>query len=189
VSAVVFGTPAASLKSGQSWAKNDAVIKHGAAGELKTALLLNRLPDGFIVFHDLRMPMKNITANIDHVVLAGNQLILIDSKAWAGGIYWSFRGTNFRGLKRADHISKKTMQMGEKSFAALLRGTRIHRSVVAVWPSADVNTPTLWNPFVPSARVLRGDQLIAHVLRALPRKPKSSDPMVVNQLKKLLINP
>jgi hypothetical protein len=189
VTAVVFGTPAASLKSGQAWAKNDAVIKHGAAGEMKTAALLNALPDGYVVFHDLRMPMKNISANIDHAVLCGKHLILIDSKVWAGGFYWSFRGKNFRDLKHVDHISKKTMQMGQTSFTALLRGTKIHRPVVAVWPSSTVKTPTLFNPFVPSAQVLHGDSLIKHIVSSLPRRPGPTDPVTVNQLKKLLINP
>lgn len=189
MSAVVFGKPAESLKSGQAWAKNDAVIRHGAAGELKTAALLDALPDGFVVFHDLRLPMKNISANIDHAVLAGKHLILIDSKAWAGGTYWSFRGKNFRGLKPVDHIAKKTMQMGETSFSALLRGTRVHTPVVAVWPSSSVTAPTLWNPFVPSAKVLHGDRLIQHILRTMPRRPAASDPAVVNQIRKLLINP
>ena len=190
MSAVVFGTPAASLKSGQSWAKNDAVIKHGVAGELKTAELLNALPDGFVVFHDLRLPMKT-SANIDHAVLAGKHLLLIDSKAWAAGSYWSFRGTNRRGLERVDYIAKKTMQMGLSSYAALLRGSGsiVHQPVVAVWPSSTVNAPTLWNPFIPSAKVLPGDRLLKHILRTMPRRPAASDPAVVNQIRNLLINP
>lgn len=189
MTAVVFGKPAASLKSGQAWAKNDAVIKHGAVGEMKTAALLNALPDGFVVFHDLRLPMKNISANIDHAVLYGKHLILIDSKAWAGGFYWSFRGKNFRGLKHVDHISKKTMQMGETSFSALLHGVAVHRPVVAVWPSSTMNAPALLNPYVPRAVVLHGDRLAHHIVSTLPRKAGAPDPVVVNQLKKLLINP
>jgi hypothetical protein len=185
----VFGRPGASLEVGQSWAKNDAVIKHGAAAERRTAELLDTLPDRFAVFHDLRVPTNKITANIDHAVLVGKHLILIDTKAWAGGTYWSFRGTNRRGLKRVDHISKKTMLIAESSMKAAFTnlGVTVHQPLIAVWPSSSRSAVKLINPFVPASRVIHAAALPALVQRMVGRRDKSADPALVNALKKLLL--
>jgi Nuclease-related domain len=59
--------------------------QRGAAGERRTARLLDRLTrDGFVVFHDLAMPSS--PANVDHLVIGPTWLFVIDSKQWTGSI-------------------------------------------------------------------------------------------------------
>ncbi len=53
----------------------------GAEGELKTAAVLNALPDDYFVFHDVIM--GNSSANIDHVVIGPTGVFVLDSKNWA----------------------------------------------------------------------------------------------------------
>lgn len=189
MSAFVFGTPGGSLKTGQSWAANDAVLRHGAAGEQRTADLLNSLPDNFAVFHDLRVPTKKITANIDHVVLTGKHLIIIDSKAWAGGIYWSHGSKNRRGLSAVDHVGKKTMQIAASSMQAALggHGGVIHQPVIAVWPSSTIKAPVLLNPYTPASKIIHGSRLMTHIRKTVRFKTSPPDPGLVNELRKLLI--
>lgn len=55
---------------------------HGRIGEEWTAALLTRLPDGWTVLHDLRVPGRRF--NLDHVLIppSGAGLIVLDSKKW-----------------------------------------------------------------------------------------------------------
>lgn len=55
---------------------------HGRLGEEWTAALLARLPDGWTVLHDLRVPGRRF--NLDHVLVppSGAGLIVLDSKKW-----------------------------------------------------------------------------------------------------------
>jgi hypothetical protein len=59
--------------------------RRGAAGERRTARLLDRLTDhGFVVFHDLAVPGS--PANVDHLVIGPTGLFVIDSKQWSGSV-------------------------------------------------------------------------------------------------------
>lgn len=61
----------------------------GLAGEVKTAQILDRwLGDlsRVAVFHSVRFPGSR-DADIDHVVLIGDEVVLVDSKAWRAGQY------------------------------------------------------------------------------------------------------
>src|SRR5699024_1450072 len=71
-------------------------VVHGAVGEepeqwserLTAELLdeyLSRLP-GVRMFHSLALP-GSVFADIDHAVLRGNRLVLVESKAWLPGTY------------------------------------------------------------------------------------------------------
>lgn len=61
-------------------------IEKGSIGEKKTAMLMEEilLIPGTKIFHGLKFPQSN-TADVDHAILNGNRLILIDSKYWTGG--------------------------------------------------------------------------------------------------------
>jgi hypothetical protein len=60
--------------------------QRGAAGERRTARLLDRLVrDGYVVFHDLAVPGS--PANVDHVVLGPSGVFVIDSKQWSGSVH------------------------------------------------------------------------------------------------------
>jgi hypothetical protein len=60
--------------------------RRGAAGERRTARLLDRLTrDGYVVFHDLALPGS--PANVDHLVIGPSGVFVIDSKQWTGSIH------------------------------------------------------------------------------------------------------
>lgn len=64
-------------------------IKWGIKGEQKTASLLSVFPERLetaTVFHGLRFP-GSTNADVDHAVLYGNRLALIDSKMWKPALY------------------------------------------------------------------------------------------------------
>jgi Nuclease-related domain len=60
--------------------------RRGAAGERRTARLLDRLTrDGYVVFHDLAIPGS--PANVDHLVIGPSGVFVIDSKQWSGSVH------------------------------------------------------------------------------------------------------
>jgi hypothetical protein len=59
--------------------------QRGAAGERRTARLLDRLVrDGYVVFHDLAIPGS--PANVDHLMIGPSGVFVIDSKQWTGSV-------------------------------------------------------------------------------------------------------
>lgn len=58
--------------------------RKGAEGEERTARLLDRLPPGFTVLHDLPMPRSR--ANVDHVVVGPTGVFTVETKAYAAGV-------------------------------------------------------------------------------------------------------
>src|SRR5699024_1198488 len=63
-------------------------IEKGIAGEQKTAQALKRLLDipGVRIMHGMKFPLGGM-ADVDHVVVCGNKIALIDSKMWKSGRY------------------------------------------------------------------------------------------------------
>jgi Nuclease-related domain len=75
--------------------------QRGAAGERRTARLLDRLTrDGFVVFHDLAVPGS--PANVDHLVIGPTGLFVIDSKQWTGSVHQSADGLAWHNHYRLD---------------------------------------------------------------------------------------
>lgn len=72
----------------------------GAQGEATTATILNSAPPGVVVLHDLSIPFMKVGANIDHAIISGTTIWLVDSKLWQPGVYWTLGGKTFRGFKR-----------------------------------------------------------------------------------------
>jgi hypothetical protein len=60
--------------------------RRGAAGEMATAGLLERLPRRFVVFHDRAIPGSR--ANIDHLVVGPTGVWVIDTKTRSGRRRW-----------------------------------------------------------------------------------------------------
>src|SRR5690606_3467832 len=100
-----------------SWAANDQVAAVGAAGEERTAIELGRIaarPGGPTVLHDLAIPIPGFTANIDHALVFGHRVVLIDTKKWKPGFYWTVAGRTRRGLEAVPHADRKTMVMARE---------------------------------------------------------------------------
>ena len=123
---VVYGNVGGSLVTEAAWIQKNAA-RVGASGERLTASVLDRLagrPGGVTVMHDLDIPLPGFTANIDHVVIAGRQITLIDSKVWRPGIYKTRDGVTTRSGKPAEFADKKTLKAGLDGYR---RHLRIHR--------------------------------------------------------------
>lgn len=101
----VVGTPAAGLgpsvteADGPWWARSAGAARVGAVGEIRTAQLLEPFTltaDGPTVLHDLLIPgLGRLRANIDHVVVSGQTVLLVDSKVWAPGFVWTVFGRSW----------------------------------------------------------------------------------------------
>lgn len=92
----VIGTAGGSLRSA-GWAANKDVAKAGRDGERSVAKLLEEAAmraDGPTVMHDLDVPGTD--ANIDHLVIAGDRVRIVDAKQWKPGTYVSVFGRAYR---------------------------------------------------------------------------------------------
>ncbi len=185
----VLGTAGAGLVDA-GWAANEAVARIGRAGELRTAEVLDPLAcsDGVTVLHDLRIPIPKFTANIDHAVVAGSAVLLIDSKAWKPGRYWSLAGSARRGLRRFPHAATKTPGLAFDSIGRFLANRGVDAEMleplVAVWPSSRTGRVSVSWLKMDRCRAVDAAALPRLVRRALPRRP--ADPALVAALVDLL---
>lgn len=189
----VIGTAGGSLKgAGDSWAANADVARVGRAGEVATGRLLNELAarlGGPTVFHDLVVPGS--VANLDHVVVSGTAVTVVDTKSWRPGRYWSLGGRTRRGFERftyADPSKVSLSWMGERVAPLLPKKGRVARPVLLVWPSNDSGGMSLRALRVPGTKVVyaaaRGELTADRLGRLVG--DKSADPSVVAALVGLL---
>ena len=61
-----------------------ALLRAGAAGEQEVASILDALPDGFVVLHDVMLPTKSGHCEVDHVVLGPTGVWVLETKRWGG---------------------------------------------------------------------------------------------------------
>lgn len=163
----VVGTAGGSLH-GASWVQNASVAKIGLEAERKTAQVLNRLiAAGISVLHDLRIPIYGFTANIDHVLVFGNNVLILDSKHWAGGFYWTAGGKTRRGMSEFAPADKKTLLMAQKHIERFLSSRGVAANVLTpglvIWPKGPANF-LLYRP-QGGAHVIRGGNLARWVKR------------------------
>jgi Nuclease-related domain len=90
------------VATGLAWALRFCVSaessawRRGAAGERRTARLLDRLQQrGWVVLHDLAIPGS--PANIDHLVIGPGGVVVIDSKQYRGRLQLSPDGLLWHG--------------------------------------------------------------------------------------------
>lgn len=84
----VFGTPGKSLLSSDF---SESSIQNGVLGEQKTAEIIDSFAQkstNCYVFHSLRWPLSSTEADVDHIIVCGNNMLLLDSKNWRKkGVY------------------------------------------------------------------------------------------------------
>lgn len=139
----VIGRAGVGLAAGNNdWAANADVARIGRSGEVRTAAILNEIatrPGGPSVLHDLTIPGSR--ANIDHVIVSGRRITLLDSKVWKPGTYWRVFGMTFRGGERFPYADKSTMDMAVAKLHAYLADRGVARDIAApltvVWPSRE----------------------------------------------------
>jgi Nuclease-related domain len=92
--------------------------QRGAAGERRTARLLDRLTrDGYMVFHDLAVP--NSPANVDHLVIGPSGVFVIDSKQWTGSVHQGADGLAWHNHYRLDR-TLETVRWEARAISRLL---------------------------------------------------------------------
>lgn len=171
-----------------TWAVSEAVARAGTKGELRSEEVLNRFGGRAAVMHDLRVPIPGFKANIDHVVVSGNRVLIIDSKLWKPGFYWTFGGHNRRGWEKVPHTAKDQDWI-RRAVVRHLSGTGAEVLIphLAVWPSrggAALRTGLLK---VSGARVIPGRRLASVTSSFIRRTP--ADDVIVGRLATLLTTP
>ncbi|TKG70474.1 J domain-containing protein [Prauserella endophytica] len=118
----VFGTP------GQD---DDQVAERLTADLL--ARYLTRLP-GVRVFHGLAWP-DSVFADVDHAVLCGRRLVLVESKRWLPGHYETADGVLYRNGQRFRGGGSRLAE-SVAEFEALLPDVEV-RGALVLYPSRD----------------------------------------------------
>lgn len=171
----IYGNAGGSLADSSDWIKDDnGRSKIGAAGESKTAVMLNRLvakSPGVIVLHDLLIDLppqgkrRAYKFNLDHVVISGGTIHIIDTKVWLPGFYWTLhpgqtgskgerKQVTYRGFKKFASADGRAVPMGVAALKAYLmkRGFKgrftMGTSYFVVWPS-NKTSPLFLNLFRP----------------------------------------
>lgn len=170
-----------------SWAANEDVRKIGHKAELQTGAELHKFAiHGATILNDLQIPIPGFKANIDHIVVSGNNVLILDSKAWADGIYWTMGGHTRRGLKHFKHADSggiPASKQGIKNY--LLRHgikANIIKPLIVVWSKGN---PNFWF-YKPkgAAKVVTGQNLYSHLRRKKLTQP--ANPQIVAALHQLL---
>lgn len=187
----VFGVPGGGLVgAGRTWARNDEVAEHGRKGELATAAILDRYAriGGPTVLHDLNVARGKYTVNIDHAVVFGDMVLIVDSKRWKPGFYWTLGHKTRRGARAFPFADKTTMAKLQDYLQDYLdkRGVRarVLYPIVVVWSSSDRVRLRLWAMRCPGAQVITGDKFSRIASKVLRRVP--ADPAIVSALAELL---
>lgn len=187
----VIGHAGGSLdhSSSAKWAKNAEVAAAGSKGEKLTAGVLDPIalqPGGPTVLHDVQIPIPNITANIDHIVVSGRTVTLIDAKLWKPGFYWTapswLGGKTRRGLSKFEPADKKTMAMAYDAITRYLNGTNatIAQPLVVIWPSSMHGKTSLWAMRMKGAKPIKPESLTRRKVGH-----KSADEAIVGKLARL----
>jgi hypothetical protein len=191
----VLGQAARSLNHSESWLADQSTAKVGAKGEQRTGRILNALAaaqNGPTVLHDLRIPLPGVNANIDHIVVSGRRVTILDSKVWKPGFYWTLLGATRRGMERFAPADKQTMRMAREAVTAYLtkQGLRadVRTPLLVVW-SSQKNRPTSSLAFLrsPGAAAVTGPAFEAGPTRFTGGKP--ADDGIVSALAQLLLRP
>lgn len=189
---LVVGTAGGGLADAP-WAANDVVARIGRSGEIRTGELLGDLAaaTGMTVLHDLYLPMPGVTANIDHAVVGGNVVLLIDTKVWKPGWYWTLGGVTRRGRTRFEHARTRTPAMARESIGRFLdrRGVPaiMPVPVVAVWASKRSGRASVRFLRMTGCHPIRAQALPRQVRRLVPRRP--ADRTLVQALSELVARP
>lgn len=137
----IIGRPGAGLLDA-SWASSAGAAQKGHEGEVRTAALLDREAEavqGPTVVHDVRIPLPNVKANIDHLIISGNTVTIIDSKVWKPGRYWTMFGSTRRGMEKFPHADKSTMVMARDALKNLAEQNKVSidfkESLLVIWSS------------------------------------------------------
>ena len=185
----IYGVSGASANAGGAWAKNDTVARIGAAGERQVAKVLEpyfSAPDTAALFHDLSVPGRS--ANIDHLIVSGKDVLLVDTKVWASGFYFTIFSHTYRiirkdgrlRIERVDHADKHTYEMFFADLKKILSpiGARILTPAVVVVSNSGKVSVRLYKPL--GARAYTLDRFMAKSVLSTRLKPP--DPAILREI-------
>lgn len=149
---------------------------------------------GAVIMHDLSIP--GVSANIDHVVVRGRTITLVDAKAWSDGIYFTLFGRTYRVKRgsrlpeRFDFADKGTMVLAKKNVGGYLQNrgvkARFAESIVVVSPDRG-GAPSIRWLRVPGARAVTASDIRKHPKRLFPNgRRQTADPAIVQHLTRLV---
>lgn len=187
-----IGRPGGTLLNGNtSWAANAEVAKSGAAGEQRVGAAIERALEhdaSAVVLHDLGIP--GLSANIDHIVVRGHTITIVDAKAWSAGRYFTVFGRTFRTVngtripKRFEFADKATMQIAARNISGYLNNHgcryKMERPIIVVTPRHSGRTAVRWLR-VPGARSITLRQLSDRGARVFPstRERRTDEQIIV----------
>lgn len=201
---MIYGTPGVGLAHGTFGTEQNR--RAGYIGERLTAVILNGFTDRAAIFHDIDVPHPRLTLNIDHAVVAGNRVLLIDSKLWGAGRYWSIGPHYFRGLQHAKPPSQ-AVAIAHEVMSEHLFPCKLPTPLVALWSGSQskwhyaigpdgrptgipVYPDRAARPFLhynyPGARTITANDLHKHVDRFTRRARHPPNTAAVRYLTRLL---
>lgn len=186
-SVTIIGTAGDGMDGDTSWAANADVVRVGRDGEQRTGRLLDafaRKHPGVAILHNLQPPHPRVRINIDHVVVTGRTVHVVDSKVWRRGFYWTFGSRSFCGIRRDRHAEKRTVQIATESIERLLtaqgiRG-RVREGLVVVWPGKGSKASRFWALRVPGAKAVPAHRFARSLRRRFGTTP--AEPQIVSAL-------
>lgn len=157
----------------------------GRAGEESTGRVLDMIAveSRRDVWHDLDVPARGIAANIDHIVTGGTVVLIVDSKRWRPGFYWTLEDTSYRWLSKVEHADRRTMTMIQQRISAHIPRALVRRPLVSIEASRP-GTLSVMFLHVPGADAIRASALPRRVRALVPDEP--TDPDLVAALYPLL---
>lgn len=180
-----WGRAGTGLADSADWAVSASAAKQGAKYEEKTAAILDQFKDRAAILHDVMIP--GARANIDHVVVSGKRVLLIDTKSWKPGFYWTMSGKSRRGRELIPHVDSKTMAMAQDRIRRALPSCFIDEPLTVVWPSNKRNTLWLFALRLNRSKAVHATSLERRVKKFLVRTPANAS--LVTALVAMLAKP
>lgn len=187
---------------------NRDATKVGNQGEKNTFRLLDTTfaaDPTMCILHDLNVPSADgrgvDPANIDHVIITGNKVLLIDSKRWKPGKFKTRRnGNTYRDKQPFSAADTHTLDMAANRYAQFLtrRGvTDLPQfiGITVVWPTTNARMSLGGIKHKPNnvndpltVLFCKGEQ-VTKLVAALSYREREPDDAVVNAFLALLRKP
>ncbi|MCZ4326725.1 nuclease-related domain-containing protein [Brachybacterium paraconglomeratum] len=131
------------------WAASKNIAKMGRRGEVSTATVLNsaaRSAGGPTVLHHVQP--DGAVADVDHILVAGRSVYLLDSKVWKPALYWTRGGRHRRSVSLLAHepaahlptpedLARSRARVSRVLEAASIDDADVIGPVIVVWPSSE----------------------------------------------------
>lgn len=166
-----FGTPSETIPAG---------IETQLGPEAASAEVLDEFGTYAVVAHTVKVPHR--TETIDHVVVAGNAVMLIDSQMWGPGFYHSMFGElrrNFSSKHDYDYEAFETLSnQAAQSWGRHLEEQIIFDNAVLVWAGDTRFPPTIvsWSCRKLEPKIMPADPYLLSTVDSFVSKHGMAEP-------------